>query len=204
MQALIEISKSINFFDSILISFPWKVPSRNQRKETQYEFTLYKHTVKICRSCKYFVEWSIGFLAKAEQPLFLFWTSLHSMKFLYKSFFLSTDIHLFTTSHSRVSSHFHRHVFQKKKKIIPTISTDFALILSPSNHLHQIKYLIQSLYPFLFGSCLTILSMQERWKKKKYAESAILFKFVFTLCWMIHCTTRSIGVVCDYFAIFFT
>lgn len=129
--------------------------------------------------------------------------ALH-MKFLYKSFFLSTDIHLSTTSHSRVSSHFHRHIFQKKKKIIPTISTDFALILSPSNHLHQIKYLIQSLYPFLFGSCLTILSMQERWKKKKYAESAILFKFVFTLCWMIHCTTRSIGVVCDYFAIFFT
>lgn len=105
-------------------------------------------------------------MAKAEQPLFLFWTSLHSMKFLYKSFFLSTDIHLFTTSHSRVSSHFHRHVFQKKKKIIPTISTDFALILIPSNNLHQIKYLIQSLYPFLFGSCLTILSMQERWKKK--------------------------------------
>lgn len=93
--------------------------------------------------------------------------ALH-MKFLHKSFFLSTDIHLSTTSHSRVSSHFHRHIFQKKKKkIIPTISTDFALILIPSNHLHQIKYLIQSLYPFLFGSCLTILSMQERWKKKK-------------------------------------
>lgn len=106
-------------------------------------------------------------MANAEQPLFLFWTSLHSMKFLYKSFFLSTDIHLSTTSHSRVSSHFHRHIFQKKKKkIIPTISTDFALILIPSNHLHQIKYPIQSLYPFLFGSCLTILSMQERWKKK--------------------------------------
>lgn len=41
--------------------------------------------------------------------------ALH-MKFLYKSFFLSTDIHLSTTSHSRVSSHFHRHIFQKKKK----------------------------------------------------------------------------------------
>lgn len=93
--------------------------------------------------------------------------ALH-MKFLYKSFFLSTDIHLSTTSHSRVSSHFHRHIFKKKKKNNSNhISTDFALILSPSNHLHQIKYLIQSLYPFLFGSCLTILSMQERWKKKK-------------------------------------
>lgn len=130
--------------------------------------------------------------------------ALH-MKFLYKSFFLSTDIHLSTTSHSRVSSHFHRHIFQKKKKkIIPTISTDFALILIPSNHLHQIKYLIQSLYPFLFGSCLTILSMQERWKKKNMLSQQYCFKFVFTLCWMIHCTTRSIGVVCDYFAIFFT
>lgn len=131
--------------------------------------------------------------------------ALH-MKFLYKSFFLSTDIHLSTTSHSRVSSHFHRHIFQKKKKkIISTISTDFALILSPSNHLHQIKYPIQSLsLPFFLALVLPYSVCKSDEKKKYMLSQQYCFKFVFTLCWMIHCTTRSIGVVCDYFAIFFT
>lgn len=85
----------------------------------------------------------------------------------YINHFFYQLIFIFLQPHTLESLHIFTDIFQKKKKIIPTISTDFALILIPSNHLHQIKYLIQSLYPFLFGSCLTILSMQERWKKKK-------------------------------------
>lgn len=98
----------------------------------------------------------------------------------YINHFFYQLIFIFLQPHTLESLHIFTDIYsKKKKKIIPTISTDFALILSPSNHLHQIKYLIQSLYPFLFGSCLTILSMQERWKKKKYAESAILFQVCF-------------------------
>lgn len=85
----------------------------------------------------------------------------------YINHFFYQLIFIFLQPHTLESLHIFTDIYsKKKKKIIPTISTDFALILSPSNHLHQIKYLIQSLYPFLFGSCLTILSMQERWKKK--------------------------------------
>lgn len=130
MQALIEISKSINFFDSILISFPWKVPSRNQRKETQYEFTLYKHTVKICRSCKYFVEWSIGFLANAEQPLFLFWTSLHSIWNSYINLFFYQLIFIFLQPHTLESLHIFTDIYSKKKK-------------NHSNHIHWLCFDIE-------------------------------------------------------------
>lgn len=100
------------------------------------------------------------------------WNS-HINHFFYQLIFI------FLQLHTLESLHIFTDIYSKKKKITPIISTDFALILSPSNHLHQIKYLIQSLYPFLFGSCLTILSMQERWKKKIYAESAILFQVCF-------------------------
>lgn len=65
-------------------------------------------------------------LANAEQPLFFVPNFLVLQK-IHINFFLSTDFHLSTIFHSGVSTHSHRHIFQKKKIIIiiPTISTDF-------------------------------------------------------------------------------
>lgn len=105
--------------------------------------------------------------------------ALH-MKFLYKSFFLSTDIHLSTTSHSRVSSHFHRHIFQKKKKksFQPYPLT---LLWYWALQIIFIKLSIQFnlSIPFFLALVLPYSVCKSDEKKKKYAESAILFQVCF-------------------------
>lgn len=123
----------------------------------------------------------------------------------YINHFFYQLIFIFLQPHTLKSLHIFTDIYSKKKKksFQPYPLT---LLWYWALQIIFIKLSIQFnlSIPFFLALVLPYSVCKSDEKKKYMLSQQYCFKFVFTLCWMIHCTTRSIGVVCDYFAIFFT